>query len=96
MNRYFDKVNASNALPVDFKPTDSLCTLYFKFPYLVLSNFAHLKIRTMVKRYCKHLNIKLLVSSFKIKKPMNINDSVPRLFRLNVVCKFICVEFNSA
>ena len=84
MNKYRNKVNASTAFPVDSKPTDSLCTLYFKLPYLVLSNFA--------KRYCKNLNIKLVFSSFKITNLMNVNDSVPRTFRSNVVYKFICAE----
>ena len=85
MNKYLDKVHASTAFPVDSKPPDGLCVLYFKIPYLVLSNFAQRKIRTMVKRYCKNLNIKLVFSSFKIKNLMNVKDSVPRSFRSNVV-----------
>ena len=50
----------------------------------------------MVKRYCKNVNIKLVFSSVKTKSLMNVKDSVPRLFRSNVVCKFICEECNSA
>ena len=72
VNRHLDKVNVSNAPPVESKPPDALCTLYFKLPYLVLSTFAQRKIRAMVKRYCKNLNIKLVFSSFKIKNLMNV------------------------
>ena len=96
VNKYLDKVHASTPFPVDSKPPDGLCVLYFKTPYLVLSNFAQRKIRTMVKRYYKNLNIKLVFSSFKIKNLMNVKDSVPRSFRSNVVYKFICAECNSA
>ena len=90
------KQNYNTPFPVDSKPPDGLCVLYFKLPYLVLSNFAQRKIRTMVKRYCKNLNIKLVFSSFKIKILMNVKDSVPRSFRSNVVYKFNCAECNSA
>ena len=84
VNKYLDKVHASTPFPVDSKPPDGLCVLYFKIPYLVLSNFAQRKIRSMVKRYCKNLNIKLAFSSFKIKNLMNVKDSVPRSFRSTV------------
>ena len=96
MNRHLNKVNVSNAPPVEFKPPGALCTLYFKLPYLVLSNFAQRKIRTMVKRYCKDLNIKMVFSSFKIKNLMNVKDSLPRSFFSNVIYKFIFAECNSA
>ena len=89
VNRYLDKGNVSNASPVESKPPDALCTLYFKLPYLVLSNFAHCKMRTIAKRYCKNFNIKLVFSSFKSTNLMNVKDSVPRLFRSNVVYTFI-------
>ena len=40
--------------------------LYFKLPYLSLSNFAQRKVRTLIKRYFSNLNIKLVFSSFEI------------------------------
>ena len=51
--------------------------------------------RTMAKRYCKNLNIKLVFSSFKLKSLVNVKDSVTRSFCSNVVCKFIGAECNS-
>ena len=96
MNKYLDKVSASTALLVDYKPPDGLCTLYFEHPYLVLSNFVQRTIRTIAKRYCKNLKIKLVFSSFKVKNLMNVKDSVPRSFRSKAVYKCICTECNSA
>ena len=47
-------------------------------------------------RYCRNLNIKLAFSSFKIENLRNVKDTVPRALRSIVVCKFNCVEDNSA
>ena len=53
------------------------------------------KLHTLVKRYCKNLEIKLIYSSFKIKTLMNVEDSIPRSLRSNVIYKFIRVGCNS-
>ena len=66
-------------------PSNKNNTLYFKLPYLPLSNFAQRKVRTLVKRYCSNLKIRLAVSSFKIKIRIKVKDSVPRLLRYCVV-----------
>ena len=55
VNRYLDKVNASTALPVNSKPPEGLCTLYFQLPYLALSNFVQ---RTLPFKTCWHDSIK--------------------------------------
>ena len=94
---YLDRVNNSTTPCKDSDTTsDGICTLYFKLPYLVLSNFAQRKVRTLTIRYCRNLNIKLVFSSFKIKNVMNVKDIVPGLLRSNVVYKFNCAECNSA
>ena len=41
-------------------------------------------------------HIRLAFSSFKFENLMNVEDSVPRSLRLNVVYKFTCVKCNSA
>ena len=51
-------------------------TLYFKLPFLPLSNFAQCKVRTLTKRYCCNLKIKMVFSSFKIKHRTKVKDSV--------------------
>ena len=74
---------------------DNNNTLYFKLPYLPFSNFSHRKVRTLIKRYCSNLTIKLAFSSFKIKNLMKMEDSVPRSLRSCVVYKFTCAGCNS-
>ena len=95
LNGYLDKFNKSTALPVDSKPPDGLCTLYFKIPHLTLSNFTKRKLHTLVNYYCKNLEIKVVFSSFKIKNLMNVKDLVPQSLRPNVIYKFNCAECNS-
>ena len=79
----------------NYAPSDDNNNLYFKLPYLPLSNFAQRKVRTLVKRYCSNLNIKLAFSSFKIKNLSKVKDSVPRSLRSCVVYKFTCAGCNS-
>ena len=67
LNKYLENISKSTALSVDSKPPDGLCTLYFRLPYLALSTVTKRKLHTLVKRYCKNLEIKLVFSSFKIK-----------------------------
>ena len=76
-------------------PSDDNNNLYFKLPCLPLSNFAQGKVRTLVKRYCSNLNIKLAFSSFKIKNLIKVKDSVLRSLRSCVVYKFTCAGYNS-
>ena len=97
LKAYLDGVNSSITPCKDSDTTsDGICILYFKLPYLVLSNFAQRKVSTLTKCYCRNLNIKLVFSSFKIKNLMNVKDSVPKSLSSNVVYKFNCVECNSA
>ena len=65
---YLDK-NGNSA------PSDNNNNLYFTLPYLPLSIFAQRKVRTLVKRYCSNLKIKLAFSSFRIKNLITV--SVP-------------------
>ena len=85
----------STALSVDSNPPDGLCTLYFKLPYRVLSTFTKRELHTLVEPYCKNLEIQLVFSSFKIKKLINVNDSIPRSLHSNVIYKFICTVCKS-
>ena len=75
-------------------PSDNNNNLYFKLPYCPLSNFAQRKVRTLVKRYCSNIDIKLAFSSFKIKNLIKVKDSVPRSLRSCVLYKFTCAGCN--
>ena len=57
----------STDLSTDPTPPDSLCTLFFNLPDSVWSNFSKCKLSAIVKRYCKDLKIKLIISSFKVE-----------------------------
>ena len=75
--------------------TNDTSTIYFKLPFLNISNFTQHKVRMLAKKYCKNLNIKLAFSSFKIKNLITVKDCVPRSLRSCVVYKFICAGCNS-
>ena len=79
----------------NFAQSENNDVLCFKLPYLPLSNFAQRKVRTLIKRYCSNLTIKLAFSSFKIKNLIKVKDSVLRSFRSCVAYKFTCAGCNS-
>ena len=56
-----DNVHSSNN---STSPTTDTSTIYFKLPFLKLSNFTQQMVRMLVKKYCKNLKIKLRYSSF--------------------------------
>ena len=94
---YLDSVSNSENFAADSTTSSNdICILYFKLPYLVLSSFVQSKERSLVKRYCKDLKIKLAFSTFKIKNLMKVKDSVPRSLHSNVIYTFTCAECNSA
>ena len=70
-------------------------TIYFKLPFLSISNFNQRKVRMLAKTYYKNLNIKLAFSSFKVKNFISVKDCVPRSLRSCVVYKFSCAGCNS-
>ena len=59
---YLDNVHSFN----NSKLATDTSTIYFKLPFLKLSNFTQRKVRMLSKKYCNSLNIKLAFSSFKI------------------------------
>ena len=91
VHSYIDNVKSSN----NSKLATDTSTLYFKLPFLELSNFTQRKVRLLVKKYYKNLNIKLVFSSFKIKNFITVNDRVHRSLRSCVVYKFTCAGCNS-
>ena len=88
---YLDNVHSSGNSTL---PTDT-STIYFKLPFLTLSNFTQSKVHMLVKKYCKSLKIKLAFSSFKIKNLIIIKDCVPRLLRSCVVYRYTCTRCNT-
>ena len=75
--------------------TTDTSTIYFKLPFLNISNFTQRKVRMLAKKYCRNLYIKLAFSSLKIKNLITVKDCVPRSLRSCVVYKFTCAGCNS-
>ena len=53
------------------------------------------RLRKLLKRYCNNFDVKLVISSFKIRNMLSVKDSVPVELRSNVVYKFTCASCNS-
>ena len=64
---------------------------FYKLPYLGrFSTIAQSKIRRLVNRYCHDLDIKLVLTTFKLRNLFSVKDSVPRELRSRVIYKFTC------
>ncbi len=64
---------------------------YFKLPFIgKFSVLTQRKVKHLVKKYCKDLNIKLVFTSFKLRSLFGVKDPVPKCFRAHVVYKFLC------
>ena len=76
---------------------DSSNTRYFKLPFIGhYSRITELKLRQLLKRFCKSdLNIKLVFTSFKIKNMFSFKDRTPDALKSLVVYQFICAGCNS-
>ena len=94
INRYITGTQ-NNHHPRDSLPTTSP-TFYFKLPYIGrFSAITQKKIRHFIKRYCNDLDIKLVVSSFKIGNLFGVKDPVRDGLRSRVVYKFVCAVCNA-
>ena len=91
VHSYLDNVHSSN----NSKSATDTSTIYFKLPFLKLSNFTQRKVRMLAKKYCNNLNIKLAFSSFKIKNLLAVKDRVNKSLRSCIVYKFTCTGCNS-
>ena len=70
--------------------SDDKCSYIGRF-----SGIAQHRVRTLVNRFCKPVDIKLVFSTFKIKNLFNVKDSLPDRLRTRVVYKFSCASCNA-
>ena len=64
---------------------------FFRLPYIgPFSLFAQRKIKIIVKKYCKGLDIRLAFTSYKLSNMFSVKDSIPITLRSQVVYKFTC------
>ena len=81
--------NAKTKNPTSSQPEPS--KRYFKLLYISpFSKIADNKIRYLVKKYCKDLDVKLVFSYFKVGNLFSVKDSFPNKLRSRVVYKFSC------
>jgi len=69
---------------------------YLKIPYIGrFSGIAQNRLRKLVQRFCKPVDIKLVFSTFKIKSLFNVKDSLPDRLRTRVVNICSCASCNA-
>ena len=94
IKEYLDRKHKTST---ETNKNDKLVT-YFKLPYLgKFSKQASIKIKNMIKQYCKEeLTIKIVFTSFKIKNYFSYKTKTP--FNLNsfLVYKFVCAGCGSS
>ena len=97
IHRYISKaVKGDNARPVAGVEPQESPKFYFKIPYIGrFSGIAQHRVSTLVNRFCKPVDIKLVFSTFKIKNLFNVKDSLPDRLRTRVVYKFSCASCNA-
>ena len=97
IHRYITKaVKGENARPVAGVEPQVSPKFYFKIPYIGrFSGITQHRVRTLVNRFCKPVDIKLVFSTFKIKNLFNVKDSLPDRLRMRVVYKFSCASCNA-
>ena len=71
---------------------------YFKLPYIgTLSHHIKNKLSKLCKEFCKeNFNIKLVFSSFRIKKYFSYKDPIPNDLKSFLVYKFTCASCSSS
>ena len=94
INQYVTRVE-SEVRSVGCVP-DKVSTFYFKLPYIShYSGVTQKRIRHLIKCYCNNLDIKLIISSFKIGSLFSAKDPIPSNLRSSVVYKFSCAGCNA-
>ena len=65
--------------------------------YLIgrFSTVAQSKIRRLVDRYCNDLDVKLVLTTFKLRNILSVKDPVPRELRSFVIYKFTRACYNA-
>ena len=68
----------------------------YKFPYIghILTDVKQ-KHNTVCKFFCKNLNIKFVLTPFKVGNIFNVKDPVPKSLKSCVVYKFTCPGCNA-
>ena len=93
IRQYITKTQTLSNIPAS-PPSNS--THFFKLHFVgPFSIVAQNRLRKLLKRYFKNLDVKLAFSSFKIRNMLSVKDPVSVELRSNVVYRFTCASCNS-
>ena len=68
-------------------------TRFFKLPYIgKYSNIAQKKIQNLVKTFCKGIDVKVVLTPFKISNKFSYKDPLPFHLQSFIVYKFVCAN----
>ena len=68
-------------------------TRFFKLPYIgKYSNIAQKKIQNLVKTFCKGIDVKVVLTPFKISSKFSYKDPLPFHLQSFIVYKFVCAN----
>ena len=68
-------------------------TRFFKLPYIgKYSNIAHKKIQNLVKTFCKGIDVKVVLTPFKISSKFSYKDPLSFHLQSFIVYKFVCAN----
>ena len=68
-------------------------TRFFKLPYIgKYSNIAQKKIQNLVKAFCKGIDVKVVLTPFKISSKFSYKDPLPFHLQSFIVYKFVCAN----
>ena len=96
VNQYLYKVHNTSADVSRQDHSKGTTKRFLKLPYIgPFSLFAQRKIKTIAKKYCKDLDIRLAFTPCKLSNMFSVNGSIPSAFRSQVVYKFTCAGCHS-
>lgn len=83
--------------PLITEPTTDKPTIrYFKLPFIgYYSELTNRRLKSLIKRFCIDLEVKLVFSSYKIKNLFSFKDPIPSELQSCVVYQFTCAGCNS-
>ena len=69
---------------------------YFKLPHIgMFSDLTQTKLNSIISKYYKNVQVKLVFNSFKIRCFFSVKDSIPSLLKSRVFYQFKCESCNA-
>ena len=78
---------------MDTSTSDKSNCHFYKLPYIgFYSTYTGKKISSIINRYCKDLNVKVIFSPFKLSSMFSPKDFIPESLKSRVVYQFTCAS----